>query len=162
MNSKNTLVKADKPIVLFGAFSILFLSLFLQYDFNLKQALFFLLGVGFGVTLMHAMFGFSGGWRNFIRTRDSFGLRAQILLIIFSSILFFPIVGGLFSDISSHAALGQVGLSVLIGAFLFGIGMQLGGGCGSGTLFTVGQGQTDMFITLTFPIFGKLNHHGKW
>ena len=164
MNSKNTLVKTDKPIVLFVAFSVLFLSLFLQYDFNLKQALFFILGVGFGVTLMHAMFGFTGGWRKFIRTRDSFGLRAQILLIIFSSILFFPVVGGLFSEISSHAALGQVGLSVLVGAFLFGIGMQLGGGCGSGTLFTVGQGQTDMFITLSFFIVGATigSYHLPW
>jgi len=43
---------------------------------------------------------------------------------------------------------------VLVGAFLFGIGMQLGGGCGSGTLFTVGQGQVDMLLTLAFFIVG--------
>ena len=32
--------------------------------------------------------------------------------------------------------------------------MQLGGGCGSGTLYTMGQGQVDMLITLIFFIVG--------
>jgi len=32
--------------------------------------------------------------------------------------------------------------------------MQLGGGCGSGTLYTMGQGQVDMLITLRFFIIG--------
>jgi hypothetical protein len=50
--------------------------------------------------------------------------------------------------------MGQVGVSVLVGAFLFGIGMQLGGGCGSGTLYTVGYGYVDMLITLAFFIVG--------
>jgi uncharacterized membrane protein YedE/YeeE len=157
-------IKTDKLIVLFVLFSILAISLLLQHEFNLKQALFFLVGIVFGVTLMHAMFGFTGGWRTFIRSRHSVGVRAQILLIILSSILFFPIVGDVFPNINSHAALGQVGTSVLIGAFLFGIGMQLGGGCGSGTLFTVGQGQTDMLITISFFVIGATlgSYHLPW
>ncbi len=35
-----------------------------------------------------------------------------------------------------------------IGSFLFGLGMQLGGGCGSGTLHTVGGGSARMMATL--------------
>ena len=157
-------IKTDKSVVLFASFSVLLISLFLQHEFNLEQALFFLVGIAFGLTLMHAMFGFTGGWRIFIRSRHSVGIRAQILLIGFSSILFFPIVANVFPDLSGHAALGQVGLSVLVGAFLFGIGMQLGGGCGSGTLFTVGQGQTDMLITICFFIVGATlgSYHLPW
>jgi uncharacterized membrane protein YedE/YeeE len=34
--------------------------------------------------------------------------------------------------------------------------MQLGGGCGSGTLFTVGGGSTRMVITLAFFILGSV------
>jgi uncharacterized membrane protein YedE/YeeE len=41
-----------------------------------------------------------------------------------------------------------------VGAFLFGVGMQLGGGCGSGTLYTVGGGHVRMLITLAFFIVG--------
>jgi len=133
---------------------ILAVSLLLQHEFTLKQSLLFLIGIGFGICLMHALFGFTGGWRLFIRDRISTGVRAQILLLAICSIVFFPILGNAIPSISGNAAMGPVGLSVLVGAFLFGIGMQLGGGCGSGTLFTVGWGHNDMLITLAFFIIG--------
>jgi hypothetical protein len=69
-------------------------------------------------------------------------------------VLFFPLLGQVFPSIQVGAALAPVGTSVIVGAFLFGIGMQLGGGCGSGTLYTMGQGQVDMLITLVFFIVG--------
>lgn len=43
-----------------------------------------------------------------------------------------------------------------MGAFLFGLGMQLGGGCGSGTLFTVGAGNIRMTLTLVFFVAGSV------
>ena len=45
--------------------------------------------------------------------------------------------------------------SVVIGAFIFGIGMQLGGGCASGTLYTVGGGSARMVVTLIFFCLGS-------
>jgi uncharacterized membrane protein YedE/YeeE len=53
-------------------------------------------------------------------------------------------------------AIAPVGVSVVVGAALFGLGMQLGGGCGSGTLFTVGGGSARMLVTLAFFILGAL------
>jgi uncharacterized membrane protein YedE/YeeE len=157
-------IKTDKLVVLLVLFAIFFISMFLQNEFNLKQSLLFLVGIGLGLTLMHAMFGFTGGWRMFIRTRQSLGIRAQIILIATLSIFFFPLIGDLFPELKANAALGQIGFSVLIGAFLFGIGMQLGGGCGSGTLFTVGWGQTDMLITISFFAIGATigSYHLPW
>ncbi len=146
--------KTDQSVVLFVILGILSLSLFLQHEFNLRQSLLFIIGISLGIALMHAMFGFSGAWRSFIRDRNSLGIRAQLWLLVLSSILFFPFVAGVFPSVQVSAAMGQIGLSVFVGAFLFGIGMQLGGGCGSGTLFTVGQGQVDMLITLAFFIIG--------
>ncbi|MEJ2142891.1 MAG: YeeE/YedE family protein, partial [Gammaproteobacteria bacterium] len=128
--------------------------LFLQNSFDLKQAVLFLVGVGFGISLMHALFGFTGGWFMMIARRRSIGVRAQLILFALSAILFFPILGEVFPGIKVSAALAPFSVSVLVGAFLFGIGMQMGGGCGSGTLFTVGWGQTDMLITLSFFIIG--------
>jgi uncharacterized membrane protein YedE/YeeE len=40
------------------------------------------------------------------------------------------------------------------GALLFGIGMQMGGGCASGTLFTVGGGNLRMLLVLVFFCVG--------
>lgn len=53
-------------------------------------------------------------------------------------------------------AIAPVGTSVVIGSFIFGFAMQLGGGCGSGTLFTAGSGNLKMVITLIFFIIGSL------
>jgi len=134
--------------------AIILISLFVGREFSLQQSMLFLIGVGFGIILLHAAFGFTGGWRQFILKRNSKAIQAHLALLALTSILFFPLLGGVFPEIQTSAALAPVGFSVLIGAFLFGIGMQLGGGCGSGTLYTFGQGQVDMLITLVFFIVG--------
>ena len=155
----------DLVVVLWGLLMAVALGLFLQHEFQLRQTLLFFTGLGLGFALLQGMFGFTGGWRKFIRERDSVGLRGQLLLIMLSAALFFPLVGGAIDGVQVSGAMGQVGISLLVGAFLFGIGMQLGGGCGSGTLFTVGQGQVDMLITLAFFIIGTTlgsAHLGWW
>ena len=47
-----------------------------------------------------------------------------------------------------------VGTALLVGAFLFGIGMQLGGGCGSGTLYAAGGGAGRSWLTLASFVAG--------
>jgi len=51
-----------------------------------------------------------------------------------------------------------------VGAFLFGVGMQLGGGCASGTLFAVGGGSTRTAVTLAAFIAGSTiaTLHAPW
>lgn len=134
--------------------AILAISLFLQHEFDVRHAILFLVGTGLGATLMHALFGFTGAWRRFLRERRGAGIRAQILLLALSSVLFFPVIAKAIPGVHAVAANGSVALMVLVGAFLFGIGMQLGGGCGSGTLFTVGGGHVVMLIVLFFFIVG--------
>jgi len=119
-----------------------------------RQALLFVIGLGLGLTLFQAAFGFAGGWRAFVRDARSAPVRAQLLLLALSCVLFFPVLAGLFPGIRASGAVAPAGVTVLVGAFLFGIGMQLGGGCGSGTLFTVGGGHVRMLITLAFFIVG--------
>jgi hypothetical protein len=51
-------------------------------------------------------------------------------------------------------AIAPLGVSLVVGAFTFGIGMQLANGCGSGTLYTVGGGSGRMLIALLFFIIG--------
>lgn len=147
-------VPADKAVALLTALGVLGLALALQHEFATRQALLFLVGAGLGITLYHAAFGFTSGWRRLIRDQRGEGARAQLLLLAASSLMFFPIVGKAFPGIQASAALAPLGLSVLVGAFLFGIGMQLGGGCGSGTLFAIGGGHVPMLITLAFFIAG--------
>jgi len=161
----HTRAKPDLPVVLLSLIAFFSISLLLQNLFSLKNALLFIIGTGLGISLLHAAYGFSGAWRDFIRKRMSRGFRSHIWLIALTSLLFFPIIGGAFSELQASAALAPIGLSVAIGAFIFGIGMQLGGGCGSGTLFTVGGGHVNMLVTLMFFIIGATTgsvHLGWW
>lgn len=44
----------------------------------------------------------------------------------------------------------------MVGAALFGLGMQLGNGCGSGTLYAAGGGSRRMWVVLPFFCLGGL------
>ena len=131
------------------------LGLVLWQDYGSRHLWVLLIGVGLGVTLLHGAYGFSGAWRRFIREGEGVGVRSNLLLFAVTSLLFFPLLGGA-AGAELHPALGPVGVSVAVGAFLFGIGMQLGGGCGSGTLFAVGGGNVRMLLTLVFFVAGSL------
>jgi uncharacterized protein len=121
-----------------------------------RQGTLLLLGGALGVTLYHALFGFTSAWRVFIADRRGAGLRAQMLMLALAILLFFPFLAqGSFFGEHVHGELGAVGVSVLVGAFLFGLGMQLGGGCASGTLYTIGGGNTRMLATLAAFIAGS-------
>jgi uncharacterized protein len=121
-----------------------------------RQALLYLLGGALGLVLYHAAFGFTSAWRVFIADRRGAGLRAQMVMLAVATVLFFPVLaqGSLFGQ-PVQGIVAPIGVSVVFGAFIFGIGMQLGGGCASGTLYTVGGGSSRMVLTLLFFIVGS-------
>ncbi|HYF06466.1 MAG TPA: YeeE/YedE family protein, partial [Acetobacteraceae bacterium] len=121
-----------------------------------RQALLFALGAALGLVLYHANFGFTAAWRVFIADRRGAGLRAQMAMLALAVMLFFPaLAAGSILGQSVSGIVAPAGVGVLVGAFLFGIGMQLGGGCASGTLYALGGGSTRMAITLTFFVIGS-------
>ncbi|WP_422674183.1 YeeE/YedE family protein [Billgrantia bachuensis] len=133
--------------------------------FGTRLGLLMLVGAALGISLYHAAFGFTAAWRVFISERRGRGLRAQMVMLAIAVVLFFPALGAgslWGQEVSGFVA--PIGVSVVVGAFLFGIGMQLGGGCASGTLFTAGGGNARMVITLLFFIVGSLigTAHFSW
>ena len=150
---------------LFALALLLLGAVFLYASVSGRQVLLLLLGAALGLTLYHAAFGFTSAWRVFINERRGAGLRAQMVMLALAVLLFFPALsaGSLFGQPVS-GLVAPAGVSVVFGAFLFGIGMQLGGGCASGTLFTVGGGNARMLVTLVFFIVGSVlaTHHAQW
>lgn len=113
-------------------------------------------GLGLGVALYHAAFGFTAAYRRAILQRDMSGLVAQAVMLVVASALFAPLLAA--GEIFGHGvggAVAPVGLDMLTGAFVFGIGMQLGGACASGTLFTAGGGSPRMIVVLVFFCAGS-------
>ncbi|WP_395769459.1 YeeE/YedE family protein [Arenimonas sp.] len=126
----------------------------------------FLVGSLLGIALYHSVFGFTAAFRLLLAEQRSAGFRAQMVMLGSACLLFFPaLAGGNLFGQPVQGFVSPAGLSVVIGSFLFGIGMQLGGGCASGTLFTVGGGSTRMLVTLLFFILGAmlgLTHLAWW
>lgn len=145
-------------LLLLGALSLLGVV-------SARQAGLFIVGGLLGVSLYHASFGFTSAWRVFIRDRRGAGLRAQMIMLAVAVLLFFPALGqGTLWGYSVEGFVSPLSVSVLVGAFIFGIGMQMGGGCASGTLFTVGGGNARMLVTMLFFIIGSViaTQHLDW
>jgi uncharacterized membrane protein YedE/YeeE len=122
-----------------------------------RQAALFTVGSAAGLVLYHAAFGFTSSWREFIAHGRGGGLRAQALMLAVTTAVFVPCIAQ--GEVFGQAVRGSVspaGVPVLAGAFLFGIGMQLGGGCASGTLFSAGGGSVRMVVTLAAFIAGSV------
>jgi uncharacterized protein len=132
-------------------------AIYLTQTVSGRQAALYVVGALLGMSLYHAAFGFTSAWRVFIADARGAGLRAQMLMLALGVVLFFPALasGTLFGQ-PVVGLVAPAGTSVLVGAFMFGIGMQLGGGCASGTLYTVGGGSTRMLVTLAAFIVGSV------
>jgi len=131
-----------------------------------RSLLLWLIGVVLGVALYHASFGFASAYRRMIVARSVRGVQAQLLLLALTTGLFAPVLAQ--TEVwgqSVGGAWAPVAVSVAAGAFLFGVGMQLAGGCGSGTLYTAGGGSLRMGVVLASACAGSFWaswHMGWW
>ncbi|WP_073833093.1 YeeE/YedE family protein [Pseudovibrio exalbescens] len=116
-----------------------------------------LIGIAAGVSLYKASFGFTGGWRLAVEEQRTRRFRAQLALILLVCVISFPLLEhGSHIGLSTGGFVFPFGISAAIGAFLFGIGMRMAGGCGSGTLFTLGGGSMRMLVTLGSFVAGSV------
>jgi hypothetical protein len=136
--------------------------LFLLISVSVRQAVLLLVGVGMGAALAGARFGFTTGWRQLIEDRDPRGVAGQVLLLGLASVAALPLLGQ-FTEL--QAALGPPSVSLLLGAFVFGLTMQIADGCGSGTLYKAGMGvPLNMGILPLFALGSFLGsaHLDRW
>jgi uncharacterized membrane protein YedE/YeeE len=120
-----------------------------------RLAALFLVGAILGLALYHGAFGFTGAWRTAWTTGRSGAVRAQMLMLAVAVAIFLPALdaGTLFGQ-PVRGFVFPAGWEVALGAFLFGVGMQIGGGCASGTLYTAGGGDTRTAVTLVCFVAG--------
>jgi len=114
-----------------------------------------LIGLGFalGIAFFRAEFSFTAAWRRFLVRGEAGGLLGAFLLIAVAALVIVP-VAALVPGFGG--AVAPLGPSLFIGAFVFGIGMQLANGCGSGTLYTAGSGAGRMLVALAFFVIGSV------
>lgn len=149
--------KPQMPLIIGGLIVGAILMIYLMVTQNIVQPLLLVIGLLLGYTLFHARFGFTSAFRRLMSVGNGKALRSHMLMLAVAVTLFAPILAFGYSFFGGGVAgyVAPVGVSLFVGAFIFGIGMQLGGGCASGTLYAVGGGRSVMFVTLLFFIVGS-------
>ena len=110
-------------------------------------------GFGLGVAFLKCEFSYTAAWRRFLTKGEAGGLIGGLIVIAVAALAVVP-VAALYPHYGG--AIAPLGPSLVIGAFTFGIGMQLANGCGSGTLYTAGGGSGRMLIALAFVLIGSV------
>jgi uncharacterized membrane protein YedE/YeeE len=110
-------------------------------------------GFGLGIAFLKAEFSYTASWRRFLTRGEAGGLLGGLIVIAIAALVIVPTAA---LKTSFGGAIAPLGPSLLIGAFVFGIGMQLANGCGSGTLYTAGGGAGRMLIALLCFVVGSV------
>lgn len=129
---------------------------------GLRQGFLFIVGIGFGAVLAAVSFGFTTGWRSWIRDRDPTGFLAQLLAIGLAMVVSIPLIA---SHPELSGAIAPLSVSLVLGAFVFGAAMQIADGCGSGTLYKAGLGNGFSLAVLPGFIAGSFlgaAHLDRW
>jgi hypothetical protein len=129
---------------------------------GLRQGFLFIVGIGFGAILAGVSFGFTTGWRAWIRDRDPTGFLAQLLAIGLAMLVSIPLIA---ANEELIGAIAPLSVSLVIGAFVFGAAMQIADGCGSGTLYKAGLGNGFSLAVLPGFIAGSFigaAHLDRW
>lgn len=118
-----------------------------------------LIGLGFGYFLQRSRFCFTAAFRDPTLTGGTTLAKALLIGLAFATVGFAALQygtsgGDVFSKMPGN--IKPVGLQTVVGAFLFGLGAVIAGGCASGTLMRVGEGFIMQMVSLIFFIVGSV------
>lgn len=153
--------KPKKNQIPFGFLIVAFIAVVAIF-LNLKStniAFFWITGTAFGFILQKGRFCFTASMRDPYLTGGTSITRAVIVAFAITTVGFTAIKYGYSSaglPIPGMSYVVPISLATIVGAFLFGIGMVIAGGCASGTLMRVGEGFVMNTIALVFFIIGSL------
>lgn len=170
VESKSLLLSRKQPLIGFAIIiALVAYGLFLNGQ-DAKLAMHLLAGVTMGYVLSRARFGFAGGIKR-IMVRGE-GSLTKALLVTFAVTMFvmfglqwLSAQGGAVPEFM--AAEGEAiipgtqnvefaNIATIIGGFLFGVGMIFSGGCASGTLTDMGEGEGRAWLTIVFFVLASV------
>ena len=113
-------------------------------------------GAGIGAVLLRTSFGFAGAFRALVQVGDRSGFQAHAVMLAVATVLMLPMLAqGTLWGQAMRGDTTPMGVGFVVGALLFGAGMQVGGGCASGTLFSLGGGNGKLIGTLVGFVLGS-------
>jgi uncharacterized membrane protein YedE/YeeE len=111
-------------------------------------------GVLIGLVLQRGQFCLTCAFRDIFVNKYFYITRGFLFLLFLTMVLFY--LGnwaGVIPD-TNFPYIKDAGLYTVVGGLIFGVGMVLGGGCASGTLFRIGEGNTSSIVALAGMLIG--------
>ena len=161
--------KIDKSTL--GAFcvsGVLLLILgYTVYTGTHGEAVFWLAGIAFGITVQRSRFCFTSAFRDFFLLGQTRILKGMLVGLAVCTVGFVMVMSTVspnpgFGAAPSDANVLPVGLSTLIAGTLFGIGMVLAGGCVSGSLYRMGEGYVGSWLAIGGVMVGLFLLNNSW
>lgn len=134
-------------------FIIAIIICIILWRLNHEYIAYWLLGISIGVILRYSRFCFSAAIRDPLLIGNVKLLKAMLLGMMVSTLGFAVIQhlyfkGNIVNYTYIPGSVTSSGIHIMIGAFLFGIGMTIAGGCASGVLMRIGEGHVLQWIVL--------------
>lgn len=150
--------KSQLPFALGLLLIVIAIGVFLNSRGN-NTAWFFITGLAFGYILQRSRFCFTASMRDPYLTGGTTLTRAVLIAFAFTTVAFTAIKYGYMKNglpIPGMSYVVPISFATVIGAFMFGVGMVIAGGCASGTLMRVGEGFQMQLLSFVFFIVGSL------
>ncbi len=116
-------------------------------------------GLAFGYVLQRSRFCFAASFRDLIVLKSSTIMRAVIIAMSISTLGFY-IYNVYFFQGEIAGIIYPTGVNTAVGAFLFGLGMVIAGGCASGVLMRMGEGYLMQWLSFAGLLLGSVL--GSW
>lgn len=140
-----------------GYIIFLILGMTLLAQFSLKLAAALLIGIGIGFVMQKTRFCFVSAFRDPMLVGMTTLTRAVVFLLILSMLGFagtYWLAGQLGWSLKLNVF--PFGIHTIVGGGLFGIGMVLAGGCASGVLVRMGEGFGMQMVAFAGLIIGAI------
>lgn len=150
--------KSQLPFALLLIIALIVIGVLLHNLTN-GTAWFFVTGLAFGYILQRSRFCFTASMRDPYLTGSTSLTRAVLIAFAITTIGFTAIKYGYYANgfsIPGMSYVVPISLATVVGAFMFGVGMVIAGGCASGTLMRVGEGFYMQVLSLIFFVIGSL------
>src|ERR671919_141113 len=132
-------------------------------------AVFWLFGLAFGFVLQRSRFCFTSAFRDLFLLGDARVMKGILAGLAVATAGFAVLMARLLPDVGfgsvpPGATVLPLGVHTLLGGTLFGIGMVLGGGCTSGSLYRAGEGYVGSMVALVGIMLGLeiSSHTWNW
>ena len=123
-------------------------------DYMAKMGGILLIAAALGYAMQRGRWCMIQGFREPHMTGDCTLAKSVALSVLLCAVGVAVIKAGGLQD-AAHYVRGTFGWGGVVGGFLFGLGAMFAGGCGTGTLWRVGEGQIKLWLVV--PFFGVSN-----